>query len=177
MGLGGGWKKRLIKLVGICVVYARLEFLGRGLGLVGDKGFVNMWVMKDVAELRLLLVEDKVAQSRMFARVLEKKGFVVDTALSKQEAIEKISVGGYGLILLDIRMPNGREGIEVLEKLEGKQTLEPNGPIVMLTSVGDEGVVREAMKLGAASYMDKSHLDPDDLVEKVEGLLGLVKKG
>lgn len=132
--------------------------------------------MSQGKKVKILLVEDKLEQSKLFARVLEKRGFVVHTAINKREAIELMSVGGYDLVLLDIRMPNGREGIEVLEQLQGSQPLEANGPVVMLTSVGDEAVVREAMKLGAAGYMDKSNLDPDNLADKVEGLLGLAKR-
>lgn len=125
--------------------------------------------------MKILLVEDKVETSKMFQTMLEKAGFGVATAFDGLEAYQKMQAGGYSLILLDVKLPK-MDGVAVLNALNENPPKVKNGPTVMLTVVGDESVVRKAVSLGAASYMDKAHLDPKQLVEKVEGMLGLVKR-
>lgn len=130
--------------------------------------------MTHEANVRILLVEDNLETCRLFQKILEKRGFHVDLAFDGQEAYEKASEGGYDLILLDVMLPV-MSGLEVLQGLSDKPPVGKNGPIVMLTNVGHEEVVRKAMSLGAMSYMDKSNLEPDQLVERVEEVLGRTK--
>lgn len=125
---------------------------------------------------RILLVEDNLDTCRMYETIMVNSGLVVDTAYDGQEAFEKISEGGYDLILLDVMLPK-LSGVEVLEGLRINPPKGVNGPIVMLTNVGQEEVVRKTIALGAMSYMDKSNLDPQELVSKVLGVLGRGESG
>ncbi len=120
---------------------------------------------------RILLVEDDIETCRMYETILEKSGFEVEVAFDGKEALAKISVGGYDVVVLDVRLPK-MSGLEVLEELEKRPPLKSSGPIVMLTNVGEEKVVRKAMSLGALSYMNKADLEPRELVERVKGVLG-----
>ncbi len=128
--------------------------------------------MRKRNELRVLLVEDEVSVCELYEKVLRESGYQVDSAHDGEEAFGLAHAGGYDLILLDVMMPK-IHGIEVLEKMIAEPALKKNGPVVMLTNLGDEEMVRKAMALGALSYMDKAHLDPQQLVEKVDGVLGI----
>lgn len=123
-------------------------------------------------QVKILLCEDDLALARLFKKYMEDKGFVVDHARDGAEAYEKARVGGYSLVLMDIRMPR-MDGLSVLQKLKDKPTDKKNGPIVMLTNLTEDALIKQAMSLGALSYMDKSNLDPNQLVEKITGVLGL----
>lgn len=123
-------------------------------------------------QIRVMLAEDNVSTGRMYKQIMESKGFVVDHALDGEQAFEFVHNGGYTLILMDIRMPK-MEGLDVLRKLQENPPKEKNGPIVMLTNLTDEYLVKEAMSLGALSYVDKSNLNPEELVAKINGVLGL----
>lgn len=122
-------------------------------------------------KVRILLAEDQPDISRMYEAVLKSEEFEVETAFDGLAALAKAQAGGFDLILLDIRMPQ-MTGLGVLSGLKNSPAKKENGPIVMLTSIGDEKVVREAMSLGATSYMDKAQLNPTELVEKINGMLG-----
>jgi len=129
-------------------------------------------MLDTTAKVRILLAEDNVATGQMYKKLMESKGFSVDHALDGQQAYEMASEGGYTLILMDIRMPK-LEGLEVLEKLQETPPKQKNGPIVMLTNLTDEERVKKAMSMGALSYVDKSNLNPEQLVQKINGVLGL----
>lgn len=126
----------------------------------------------DIRHVRILLAEDNMSTGRMYKQIMESKGFEVDHAVNGQQAYELAYQGGYTLILMDIRMPE-MEGIEVLQKLKDNPPEEKNGPIVMLTNLTEDELVKKAMSLGALSYVDKSNLNPEQLVQKINGVLGL----
>lgn len=129
----------------------------------------------DGERVKILLVEDESAVRGLYQEVLEQSGFEVEVAGDGKGAYEKMIKGGFSLILLDIKMP-GLDGLQVLEKYKSVADRVKNGPIVMLTNLGDEVLVKKAIGLGALSYMDKSYLDPKQLVDKVKGVLGLPEK-
>lgn len=131
--------------------------------------------MKDMSDqhtAKILLAEDNTATGNLYKGELEKKGFLVDLAVDGEEALGLAKNGGYSLILLDIRMPK-IDGLEVLQRLKDEPPAVKNGPIVMLTNLYDELMIKQAMSMGALSYMDKSNLNPETLVDKVRGVLGL----
>ena len=132
--------------------------------------------MGDLRDMRILLAEDNEATGQMYKSFLETKGFKVDLAINGLQAFELAHEGGYNLILMDVRMPK-LDGIEVLQRLKDDPPKEKNGPIVMLTNLYDEFMVKQSVSLGALSYMDKSNLNPEELVEKVKGVLGIPEAG
>ena len=128
--------------------------------------------MADTKTVKIMLAEDHEATATMYKNILEQKGFQVDLAVDGQQALDLLQKGGYTLALLDVRMPQ-MDGLEVLRNLKANPPEVKNGPIVMLTNLSDELLVKEATSLGALSYMDKSNLEPSQLVQKVAGVLGV----
>lgn len=74
------------------------------------------------------------------------------------------------MILLDVMMPK-KNGLETLKGLKENPAAKPNGPIILLTNLAQDPIMQEALKTGAKSYMIKSDLNPDQLVEKVKQFL------
>ena len=65
---------------------------------------------------RILIVDDDDAIRALLFTVLRRRGFIADTARNGMEAIEKLSLCSYALILLDLMMPQ-MNGYEVLDHL------------------------------------------------------------
>lgn len=100
---------------------------------------------------RILVVDDEKDVVDFLAAELARREFAVDTALSGEEAVEKIKAVRPHLMLLDVRMP-GMGGIETLR--QAKQ-IDPRIGVIMVTAVHDEEVAKSAVELGAHDYITK----------------------
>jgi len=101
---------------------------------------------------RILVVEDNVVNLKLIRVLLEKMGCRVDDAFNGKEALAKLKVGSYDIVLMDVQMPE-MGGIEATEAIrhELKQTI----PIIALTAAAmkdDEEKVRTA---GMNDYLIK----------------------
>jgi CheY-like chemotaxis protein len=85
--------------------------------------------------------------------------------------LKKMKQGGYDLILLDVMMPT-LDGIGVLEELKKNPPPQKNGPIILLTNLGFDPLVKTAKDKGVAAYLIKAELTPKDLVEMVKKMVG-----
>jgi len=120
---------------------------------------------------KILVIEDDVYTRELYEEVLKEAGFLVETSVDGEEGIVKINEGTFDLVLLDIMMPK-LDGLGVLKKLREKPAKGTEPKIVLLTNLAHDPVIKEALILGAGSYLIKSDLNPDQLVEKVKSLLG-----
>jgi two-component system NtrC family sensor kinase len=103
--------------------------------------------------IRVLLVDDEASLLTVAKQVLGAKGaFKVDTALSVEDAMEKLKRETYDAIVSDYRMPK-KDGLEFLAELrqEGNTI-----PFIILTGKGMEEVAVHALNLGADHYVNKS---------------------
>ena len=119
---------------------------------------------------KLLVVEDEAFLRDLYIEILSDEGFEIDSAADGQEGLAKIQQGGYDLVLLDIVLPK-MDGIEVLKALKKNPSEKPNGPIVMLTNLGQEAVISEGVALGVRGHIIKSDYTPDQLIHEVKELL------
>ena len=68
----------------------------------------------------ILIVDDEKNIRLALSMSLETLDMPVETAASGEEALERLAQGGYGLMLLDLRMP-GLDGMEVLRQVSQQQ--------------------------------------------------------
>lgn len=115
---------------------------------------------------KILLIDDDQDTRDIYQEFLTGLGYKVDLAVDGEEGLAMILQGGYDLILLDIMMPK-IDGIGVLKRLKEKKELPVyNGPIVVLSALDQEYVVKEAMSLGAKGFVSKV-LSPEQVLNKV----------
>lgn len=119
---------------------------------------------------KILLIDDDLFIRDLYDEVLTQAGFVVETAANGKTGLEKILAGGYDLILLDVMMPQ-LDGIAILGELETQQPKLKNGPIVLLTNLAHDPVIKEALKKGAKDCFIKADLNPDEFLTKVQSLV------
>lgn len=123
---------------------------------------------------RILVVEDDQLLRDLYVDILRQEGFDVDQAVDGQEGYTAMHKGGYDLVLLDIIMPH-MDGLTVLSKLV-KETppIKPNKAVVILSNLGQDSAIAQAVSLGARSYLIKSDLTPDQVVAEVKRYLNEV---
>ena len=114
---------------------------------------------------RILLAEDdrflrKAAEAR-----LRQHGFTVFTAVDGEEALRVARAEKPDLLLLDLIMPKV-QGFEVLKALK-QDPATAAIPVIVLSNLGQERDVQQAMELGALAYFIKAHLSLQELVVKV----------
>ncbi|HLL01845.1 MAG TPA: response regulator [Myxococcaceae bacterium] len=117
----------------------------------------------------VLVVDDsKVMREMVVACLRPYPGLTFTHASSGLEAIERLSLKPYDLIVLDLNMPD-IGGIEVVEFVRGQDTLR-HLPIVIVTTRGDEASRTRALQAGADRFMTKP-FKPDTILSEVKSLL------
>lgn len=101
-------------------------------------------------DIRILLADDAEEILLLLKESLEKEGYIIDTALDGQSAIDLFSKNKYDLVMLDISMPK-IDGIEVCRKIRS----ESNVPIILLTAKDNEIDKVIGLKIGADDYVTK----------------------
>jgi DNA-binding NtrC family response regulator len=100
---------------------------------------------------RILVVDDERPTRLLMEKELPRAGYVVTTAESGEEALEKVQAQDFDVILLDLKMP----GIGGMEALRRVRDAGASGEVVILTGHPDVDSAIEAMKLGAYDYLTK----------------------
>lgn len=119
---------------------------------------------------RILLVEDEEALLSTLRDELEEGGFTVDPSLTGEEALRKVDENPPDGILLDLILPGGIDGMGVLARLKQSERTQAI-PIIILSNVGEDDKVREALDLGADAYFVKTRYSLAELIERIHLLL------
>ena len=82
-----------------------------------------------------------------------------------EDAIEKIKIIKFDLIILDIMMP-GKSGLDFIE--ENKKKLET--PIILLTAKGEAEERIEGLEIGADDYLPKP-FEPKELILRIQNII------
>ena len=117
---------------------------------------------------RILVAEDEKSLLNVLDNRLTEKGWEVIPAQTGQEAIDKLQEGEFDMIVLDILMPD-KTGFDVLKEIRSIKKLK-NVPILVLSNLGADEDVKEAMKLGASDFFIKAQHPIDEVLEKIETL-------
>lgn len=117
---------------------------------------------------KILIVDDAAFMRMMIKDNLKKAGYTeFEEAGNGEEAIAKYLECRPSLVLLDITMPI-KDGIQALTAIKES---DPAAKVVMCSAMGQEGMVVEAIKLGALDFIVKP-FKPDRLVQTVKNVLG-----
>jgi DNA-binding NtrC family response regulator len=118
------------------------------------------------ADPPILLVEDKDSLRTMLRLALEAQGHTVIEARDQIEAVAALQAARPGVVLSDLRLPNG-DGFGVLR---AAKELDPELPVIVMTAFGSIQDAVSAMKEGALDFLAKP-VDPDHLLLMVERAL------
>jgi phosphate regulon transcriptional regulator PhoB len=118
--------------------------------------------------LRILVVDDEHDLVELVSYNLTKEGFKVSSASNGEEALDKIKKTGFGLIILDLMLPDiqGTELCRIIRNNPKTQAI----PIVMLTAMSDVADKIRGLETGADDYMTKP-FSPKELIARVNAVL------
>jgi CheY-like chemotaxis protein len=124
--------------------------------------------MPGIKPSRILVVDDSNTNTLLLNAILTEKGYQTITALSVREANASISKQNPDLILLDLLMPK-ISGIDFLKLLKSDEKTS-NIPVMVVSAITDEEVIRKIMELGAVDFLKKP-IDIQYLVDRVGDIL------
>jgi DNA-binding NtrC family response regulator len=108
---------------------------------------------------RILIVDDEEIVRESLSGWLEKDGYTLGTATDGQQAVERMKAETWSILLVDLKMPGGMDGLQVLEE---SRRLQPQASAVIMTAYATVDTAVTAMKLGAYDYLVKP-FDPEEL--------------
>ncbi len=112
----------------------------------------------DMEEIKVLVIEDDSTYASLLVRSLELvkvPKYILQTAHSLGDGLEKYSNGDYDVVLLDLFLPDS-EGVKTLRTARLQITAIP---IVVLTGLQDEETAVSALRHGAQDYLIKHNVD------------------
>lgn len=103
---------------------------------------------------RILLIDDEAALLGTMRQILEKQGYDILTAQSGIEAmgILKREIESLSLVLTDLLMPGGFDGIDLMEAVH---ELDADIPVIVITAYGNVETAVKAMQKGAFNFLTK----------------------
>ena len=117
---------------------------------------------------KILIIEDDVRLRKIYETMLTLDGYEVVMVSTGAEGIAKATSGLPNLIVLDIMLPGGMNGFDVLEQLKRNPTTQQI-PVIVLTNLDNARSTVDS--IGAVEYIVKTNTSIDDVVKKIKGYL------
>ena len=117
----------------------------------------------------ILVVDDDDGIRNLVKKYLNENNYLVTTASSAEDALEKINLIKFDLIILDIMMP-GKSGLDFIK--ENQKKLET--PIILLTAKGEPSERIKGLEIGADDYLPKP-FEPKELLLRIKNIIEKTK--
>ncbi|MDQ6888130.1 MAG: response regulator [Gemmatimonadota bacterium] len=102
--------------------------------------------------LSCLVVDDEPRLRQAIVRLMQSEGFRTVEAASAKEAVELLDSEPVSLLLTDLRMPGGMDGVDLLRHV---RATHPDIAVMMLTAVAEVEVAVDCLAMGAMDYLTK----------------------
>ncbi|MFZ0450826.1 MAG: ATP-binding protein, partial [Desulfatiglandaceae bacterium] len=122
--------------------------------LAGDKA-KPVWEDYKGRGESILVVDDVLEQREVAKGILEQLGYEVTCLSSGEEAVEFMKSYSFDLLVLDMIMAPGMDGLETYRKI---LELHPGQKAIIASGFSESGKVKEAQELGAGAYVKKPYL-------------------
>ena len=117
----------------------------------------------------ILVVDDDDGIRELVKEYLSQNNYLVTSSNSAEDALEKVKVRKFDLIVLDIMMP-GKSGLEFTKENKDKIST----PIILLTAKGEASERIEGLDIGADDYLPKP-FEPKELILRINNILNKTK--
>lgn len=118
---------------------------------------------------RILIIEDEANIREVYSDVLKEAGFDVEEVADGNEGLKKALEGNWDLLFLDIMLPQ-KDGLEILSDIKKDEKLK-NKPVILLTNLGRESIIKQGREMGSERYLVKSEITPDQVLSAAKECL------
>jgi DNA-binding NtrC family response regulator len=112
--------------------------------------------------MKILVVDDDAIVIKSCRRILEAEGFEVTTVPSADEALERIKIYDFDLVLMDVKMPK-HDGIFLMREIKKNW---PDIPIIVMSGYPTPETIADVLKLGAVQFIPKP-FKPDEFMKSI----------
>lgn len=123
--------------------------------------------------MRVALIEDEEVLRDLYKREFQSVGYVLDGFANGEDGLVGVKQNKYDIILLDLMLP-GVDGLEILKQIKQDDKTK-NIPVIILTNLGQDEVIKQGFNLGADGYLIKSSNSLKEVLEEVQNIVE--KKG
>jgi len=116
---------------------------------------------------KVLVVDDAQFMRMRAVKLLTQNGYECIEAENGIEAVDKYKSERPDAVMLDITMPD-MDGLEALKQI---QKIDSNAKVAMVTAMGQQSIVMEAIKAGAKDFVVKP-FDPNRVLAAVQKMIG-----
>jgi len=114
----------------------------------------------------ILIIDDDMELCDLLTEYLSQEGFSIERANESDAGLKKAIDGDYNLIILDIMLPGGQNGFDILRQVR----LVKNVSIIILTAKGDDIDRIVGLEMGADDYLPKP-FNPRELLARIRAIL------
>jgi chemotaxis protein histidine kinase CheA len=118
----------------------------------------------------ILIVEDSIITAELEKNILENAGYDVDIATDGIDALDKLPIKKYDLLVTDVDMPR-MNGFELTAKIRSGKRLK-DIPIIIVTAREKAEDKRRGIEVGADAYILKKEFDQSNLLSTIKRLIG-----
>lgn len=119
--------------------------------------------------MKVLIVEDEKFMADTLVRKFKEAGFTIDYLDRGEKVVAEATTKPPDIIILDILLP-GKNGFEVLKELKEKDKTK-NIPVIIVSNLGSREDFEKGSQLGAAGFMIKATVTPEDIIEKAKQVI------
>ncbi len=112
---------------------------------------------------KILIVDDEERFRNTMRKLLLIEGISAETAASGKEALERLSVESFDVLIMDVRMPE-MTGVEALAHIK---KLDPDVEVIIMTGYASVDTAKEITQLGAYDYLLKPYRK-EELMDRIE---------
>ena len=122
-----------------------------------------------LAYKRILILDDSITTRTMIKNILLNSGYMVDVVSEAEEALVKLKMNHYDLIVTDLTMPN-IDGFEFIEKLRTDE-MYADIPVIIMSSIPEKTAKAKLGQINVDYYISKDNFNQVSFVNQVKALL------
>ena len=119
---------------------------------------------------KILIAEDDFYVLDIYKSVFSFAGYEVDTAQNGEEVLQKLQIGNYDVMLLDIMLPKV-SGTQIINWCRADNSPAKKILIYAITNLDEPVFVKKVMAQGANGYFVKTNMTPESLVDQIDTAL------
>lgn len=118
---------------------------------------------------KILVVDDSMTTRSMIKNILMNIGYTVDAVLDVSEALVKLKLNHYDLIITDLTMPK-IDGYEFIDRLKNDE-MYMDIPVIVMSSISKEKAMKKLKKYNVEGYMQKDTFNQTEFVQRIKEVL------